>query len=121
MGLDIHEAPGFHDNPANTNVITPGYVFNIEPGLYYPEQGMGCRIEDVVWIDENGIAHTLTKYPYDLVVPMSEKSRLLKAGVGNPPNTLERSFAKTYSIPLILWDSIVADLPPFFTIRVEAA
>jgi Xaa-Pro aminopeptidase len=70
VGLDIHEAPAFSDNPANTATITPGQVFTIEPGLYYPEQGMGCRIEDVVWIDNDGKVHTLTDFAYELVVPM---------------------------------------------------
>jgi hypothetical protein len=31
---------------------------------------MGCRLEDVVWLDNQGQPHNLTNYPYDLVVPM---------------------------------------------------
>ena len=42
----------------------------VEPGLYYPERGMGCRLEDVLWIGEDGNMHNLTQYPYDLVIPM---------------------------------------------------
>ncbi len=70
VGLDIHEAPSFFDYAGNTARLTPGHVFTLEPGLYYPDQGMGCRIEDTLWLDEQGNVCNLTDYPYDLVVPM---------------------------------------------------
>ncbi|MCU0519252.1 MAG: M24 family metallopeptidase [Anaerolineae bacterium] len=70
VGLDIHEVPSFTDSPGNTMVLEPGHVFAFEPGLYYPEQGMGCRVEDVVWVEGDGEIRTLTEMPYDLVVPM---------------------------------------------------
>jgi Xaa-Pro aminopeptidase len=75
VGLDIHEAPRFQDVPNNSTTITPGHVFAFEPGLYYPENGMGCRVEDVLWIAEDGEVHNLTNLPYDLVVPMTTGSR----------------------------------------------
>ena len=31
---------------------------------------MGCRIEDVLWVAEDGKVHTLTDAAYALVVPM---------------------------------------------------
>jgi Xaa-Pro aminopeptidase len=70
VGLAIHESPGFEDTPANPLRIAPGHIFTIEPGLYYPTLGMGCRLEDVMWIDEAGEIQNLTEYPYDLIVPM---------------------------------------------------
>lgn len=70
VGLDIHEAPSFFDYAGNTARLTPGHVFTLEPGLYYPERGMGCRIEDSLWLDERGDVCNLTDYPYDLIVPM---------------------------------------------------
>ncbi len=70
VGLDIHEAPSFFDYAGNTARLTPGHVFTLEPGLYYPDQGMGCRIEDTLWLNERGEVCNLTDYPYDLVVPM---------------------------------------------------
>ena len=70
VGLDIHEAPSFFDYAGNTARLTPGHVFTLEPGLYYPDRGMGCRIEDTLWLDEHGDVCNLTEYPYDLVVPM---------------------------------------------------
>jgi len=68
LGLAIHEEPMFADVPTNTDVLQPGHIFTCEPGLYYPDQGMGIRIEDVVWIDESGVAHNLTDFPKDLVI-----------------------------------------------------
>jgi len=45
-------------------------VFTVEPGLYYPERGMGVRIEDTVWIRPNGQPETLVDFPKDLVLKM---------------------------------------------------
>ncbi len=71
VGLDIHEAPHFRDSPENDTRLQPGHLFTIEPGLYYPDENMGCRLEDVVWIDEQGVPHNLTNYPYELVIEMA--------------------------------------------------
>ena len=68
LGLAIHEEPMFADVPTNKDLLQPGHIFTCEPGLYYPDQGMGMRIEDVVWIDDDGIAHNLTDFPKDLVI-----------------------------------------------------
>jgi Xaa-Pro aminopeptidase len=70
VGLDIHELPSFRDEPGNTMRVTPGHIFAMEPGLYYPEEGMGCRVEDMLWIAEDGEIRNLTQMPYDLVVPV---------------------------------------------------
>jgi Xaa-Pro aminopeptidase len=70
LGLAIHEEPRFSDNPSNTDVLRPGHVFTCEPGLYYPERGYGIRIEDVIWIDDEGSVHNLTDFPKELVVEM---------------------------------------------------
>ncbi|MGC9520792.1 MAG: M24 family metallopeptidase [Anaerolineae bacterium] len=70
VGLDIHEAPRFQDDPSNGARLMEGHLFATEPGLYYPEEGMGCRLEDVLWISEGGAVEDLTDMPYDLVVPI---------------------------------------------------
>jgi Xaa-Pro aminopeptidase len=70
VGLELHEAPAFSDTNGNTARLRPGHVFAIEPGLYYPEQGMGCRLEDVLYLDEDGAVHNFTTYPRELVIPM---------------------------------------------------
>jgi len=70
LGLAIHEEPRFGDVPTNADVLRPGHVFTCEPGLYYPERGFGIRIEDVIWIDPDGMVHNLTDFPKELVVKM---------------------------------------------------
>ncbi|MBN1178858.1 MAG: aminopeptidase P family protein [Anaerolineae bacterium] len=70
LGLAIHEEPFFSGLSNNQRTVQPGHVFTVEPGLYYPSRGFGVRIEDVVWVDENGAVHNLTDLPYELVVEM---------------------------------------------------
>jgi Xaa-Pro aminopeptidase len=70
LGLAVHEEPRFSDDPTNTEVLQPGHVFTCEPGLYYPDLDFGVRIEDVVWIDQDGSVHNLTDFPKDLVVEL---------------------------------------------------
>ncbi len=48
LGLDIHDV-GKADE-----VMGPGAVVTVEPGLYLPEEGIGIRIEDDVLITETG-------------------------------------------------------------------
>ena len=70
IGLDIHEFPRFSHSVPETSVLAPGHVVSIEPGLYYPEQGFGVRIEDSVAYTPDGTLINLSDYPYDLVIPM---------------------------------------------------
>lgn len=70
LGLAIHEEPRFSDDPTNTDVLRPGHIFTCEPGLYYPDLGFGIRIEDVMWIDDEGTLHNLTDFPMELVIEM---------------------------------------------------
>ena len=50
VGLEIHEAPRVS---VNADLLQPGMVITIEPGLYYPELG-GVRIEDTILVTETG-------------------------------------------------------------------
>ena len=70
LGLEIHEAPSFYGAESNPARLQPGSVFTVEPGLYFPEEGYGVRIEDVVFCDESGAFQSLTPFPKDLVLPM---------------------------------------------------
>ncbi|HVN55499.1 MAG TPA: Xaa-Pro peptidase family protein [Anaerolineaceae bacterium] len=70
VGLNIHERPWFSTARASKDVISPGAVFTLEPGLYYPERGMGVRIEDTIWANPQGGFEILAEYPYDLVLPV---------------------------------------------------
>lgn len=72
LGLEIHEAPSFYGADSNPARLQPGSVFTVEPGLYFPEEGYGVRIEDVVYCDDAGLFHSLTPFPKDLVLPVQQ-------------------------------------------------
>jgi len=70
VGLDIHEDPGLSHLPDNTTVLQPGHVVSVEPGLYYPDDGWGIRIEDTIAFDGHGNLVNLSDYPYEMVIPV---------------------------------------------------
>ena len=69
IGLQIHEYPRFSLNMKKDRLV-PGSVVTIEPGLYYPEKGMGVRLEDTVWVRPDGEIEILAEYPLDLIIPV---------------------------------------------------
>jgi Xaa-Pro aminopeptidase len=71
LGLEIHADPRL--SAVGSDPLQPGHVFTIEPGLYYPERGFGVRIEDTFYVDEQGGFHSLSTYPKDLVLILSDK------------------------------------------------
>ncbi len=72
LGLNIHERPSSRHTAPDDNILKPGVVMTIEPGLYYPEKGMGVRIEDSYWVRPDGKVELLAEYPYDFVLPMKK-------------------------------------------------
>jgi Xaa-Pro dipeptidase len=62
LGLDGHEEPYIREG--NPQVLEPGMVFTVEPGIYIPGKG-GVRIEDNVLVTEHGV-EVLTSYPKDM-------------------------------------------------------
>jgi Xaa-Pro aminopeptidase len=70
VGLNIHERPWFRSNAVPADFLLPGSVVTVEPGLYYPERGMGVRLEDTVWVRPDGKMEILAEYPLDLVLPI---------------------------------------------------
>jgi Xaa-Pro aminopeptidase len=73
VGLNIHERPSSRlVDSASDNILKPGVVITIEPGLYYPDKGMGFRIEDSYWVRPDGKMEMLAEYPYDFVLPMKK-------------------------------------------------
>lgn len=64
LGISVHEYPSVTET--NGLRLEKGMVYTIEPGIYVPEVA-GVRIEDDIYITENG-AHVLTKFPKELQV-----------------------------------------------------
>jgi Xaa-Pro aminopeptidase len=58
LGLEIHETPRIAEN--SKDILKPGHVVTVEPGLYYPGLG-GVRLEDVACVTTNG-PRNLTKF-----------------------------------------------------------
>ena len=54
VGLNVHDA-GDYNVP-----LAPGAVFTIEPGIYIPEEKLGVRIEDILYVDPDGKLINLT-------------------------------------------------------------
>ncbi len=44
IGINIHEKPFM--GAMSKDKLVKGSTFTVEPGLYYPDKGMGVRIED---------------------------------------------------------------------------
>jgi Xaa-Pro aminopeptidase len=54
VGLEVHD-------PGDTSAPIPrGAVFTIEPGIYIPEEKLGVRIEDILWVSPDGKLVDLT-------------------------------------------------------------
>ena len=66
VGLAVHEGPRLGGNETNTVTLAPGHVVSVEPGLYYPSKGMGCRIEDLIVVRADGRIENLTPCSYEL-------------------------------------------------------
>ncbi len=75
VGLNIHELPFSGLTSGDDNILKPGVIFTSEPGLYYPEKGMGVRIEDTYWVRPDGKIEILAEYPYDFVLNMEKWKR----------------------------------------------
>ncbi len=64
VGIDIHESPSF--SPRSKDILKCGNVMTIEPGIYLKNK-FGVRIEDMIYITENG-NDNLTKSRKDLII-----------------------------------------------------
>ena len=68
--MKIHERPSSGMAALPGDRLVPGVVATIEPGLYYPERGMGVRLEDTFWVTSEGKFEILAPYPMELVLPV---------------------------------------------------
>jgi Xaa-Pro aminopeptidase len=71
VGFYIHERPSFAVTSSEADRLLSGAVVTIEPGLYYPQRGLGVRLEDTVWVRPDGQFETLAAFPLDLVLPVN--------------------------------------------------
>ena len=64
VGLEIHEAPTL--SRLSDDILKPGMVVTVEPGLYIPGIG-GVRIEDTVLVTDSGY-EVLTQSPHHIEI-----------------------------------------------------
>lgn len=64
VGIDIHENPRL--SAASTDILCPGHIVTVEPGIYVPGLG-GVRIEDTCVITETGY-ESLVPAPKELII-----------------------------------------------------
>ena len=64
VGLEIHESPFL--GPLHDDILEPGMVLTVEPGIYIPGVG-GVRIEDMIVVRRDG-CEILTQTPKDPII-----------------------------------------------------
>jgi len=64
VGVEIHEKPGI--SPKGEEILKPGMVFTVEPGIYVEGFG-GVRIEDMVFLTSDG-AEIPTKSTKSIII-----------------------------------------------------
>jgi Xaa-Pro aminopeptidase len=64
LGIDIHESPGL--TALCKDIVQPGHVFTVEPGIYLPGIG-GVRIENTCVVTDTG-AESLTHASKELII-----------------------------------------------------
>lgn len=64
IGMEVHEWGDV--SSANTEVVKPGMIFSIEPGIYCPGKA-GVRIEDLVCVTEDG-CEVLNRFTKEMII-----------------------------------------------------
>ena len=59
LGLDVHDVASIY------KVFEPGMVFTVEPGIYIPEENIGCRLEDDIVITKDGHLNLMGNIPIE--------------------------------------------------------
>jgi len=63
LGLNVHSFPP-SISPSGKSKLKKGMTFTIEPGLYL-ENKFGIRLENSVYIGDDGIKHSFSKFPFE--------------------------------------------------------
>lgn len=64
IGLEVHERPHLTIRPGfDRDTFEPGVTFTIEPGLYYPDEELGVRLEDTLHVRPDGQVENLASFP----------------------------------------------------------
>lgn len=64
VGLEIHEEPRF--SPKSADFFSVGHIITVEPGIYLAGK-YGCRIEDMIYAEEDGTVRNLTGARKELI------------------------------------------------------
>ncbi|WP_203623641.1 Xaa-Pro peptidase family protein [Lacticaseibacillus sp. 866-1] len=64
LGLTVHEYPLL--NRDSTEKLQKHMTYTVEPGIYLEDHG-GCRIEDDVWINDDGEPELMTHSPEHMI------------------------------------------------------
>ena len=59
LGLDVHDVGFFYDP------MQAGMVFTCEPGIYIPEENLGIRLENDIFITQNGQINLMQNIPIE--------------------------------------------------------
>lgn len=62
-GISHHLGVDVHDLGTRTEPLLPGMLLTIEPGIYIEEEAIGVRIENNVWLTENGSIDLMKNIP----------------------------------------------------------
>lgn len=73
-GISHHLGIDVHDLGTKTEPLQPGMLLTVEPGIYIEEEHLGVRIENNVWITENGNEDLMKNIP----ITAEEIERLMK-------------------------------------------
>lgn len=60
LGLDLH------DVHSEANVLQSGMVMTVEPGIYIPKEGLGVRIEDIIYVNGDKLEILTASLPIGL-------------------------------------------------------
>ena len=66
VGIDVHEAPRLSRGAGELEVLIPGNVVTVEPGIYVAGKH-GCRIEDMIAVNADGSMTNFTKSTKELI------------------------------------------------------